>query len=284
MDIGAIIINILREQDHGIKTGTAAMLAILEEMQQQVMTEIGRAAVESWDYYFLQRMLPAIERQVDNFRQKAQLEAAGLLKQHWGLGQSLVDAPIAAAQPGIYMGFHLGTASLDALRDFTVHKLADISNDAYARIRSELQLGIMAGKSPAEVAKAIGRDLESPSVFRSIAYRAEVVTRTEMGRVFSKATEMRLEQAALVIPGMEKEWIHAGHPMKPRPTHLAAHGQRVPVAEPFRIGAQQMMFPRDPAAPLDEVINCGCDHVPWNPSWGAATVASRIAPLAAVWD
>ena len=259
------------------------MLAILEELQAEVMVELGRAALGSWDYYYLQRMLPAIERQVANFRQKTQLEAAGLLKQHWGLGQSLVDAPVAAATPGIYMGFHLGTASLDALRDFTAHKLADISQEAYGRIRSEIQLGVLAGKAPAEVAKAIGRDLESPSIFRSIAYRAEVVTRTEMGRVFSNATQLRLDQAALVVPGMEKEWIHAGHPMQPRPTHLAAHGQRVPVDEPFQIGVQQMMYPRDPAAPLSEVINCGCDHVPWNPNWGAETVAVRKAPLA-FWD
>ena len=85
--------------------------------------------------------------------------------------------------------------------------------------------------------------------------------------VYSQATQIRLMQAAENVEGMEKEWIHAGHPKKARPSHLAADGQHVPANEPFIIGGIKMQFPHDPAAPLNETIGCGCDHAPWHAGW-----------------
>ena len=66
-----------------------------------------------------------------------------------------------------------------------------------------------------------------------------------------------MEEAAKSVDGLEKMWRHAGHPRSPRITHLAADGRHVPVDEPFDIGGVAMMYPRDPAAPSEEVINCG---------------------------
>jgi hypothetical protein len=126
---------------------------------------------------------------------------------------------------------------------------------------------MMGGKTPQEVAAAIGKNLNDPSIFTSIAARAETITKTEMGRVFSTAAQKRMEEASRHVAGLEKQWIHAGHPKHARPGHEAAHGQHVPVGEPFNVGGTKMMYPRDPAAPLDEVINCGCDHVPYHARW-----------------
>jgi hypothetical protein len=137
------------------------------------------------------------------------------------------------------------------------HKIEGLSDSAWDKIRGELTLGIMGGKTPQEVAKAIGMNLEDPSIFTSIAARAEVITKMEIGRTFSTAAEKRMEDADKYVDGLEKQWRHVGHPMKPRLTHLAADGQHVLVNEPFDIGGVEMMYPRDPAAPLDETINCG---------------------------
>ena len=247
--------NIIREKDAGIKSGTQAMLDILKELQKQVLDEIGRAALGSWDVYYLKKLLDSIEQQIAQFSERAKAEASGLLDDAWDKGIGLVDLPLGAA--GIYTGFHISTSSLDALKDFTFHKLDGLSNAAMDRIKSELTMGILGGKTPAEVAAAIGKNLTDPSIFASIADRAEVITKTEMGRVFSQATQMRMEQTSQYVDGLEKQWVHAGHPKKPRPAHVAASGQHVPVDQTFNIGGVQMMYPRAPGAPLDEVINCG---------------------------
>ena len=246
---------IIREKDLMLKTGTQAMLDILKELQKQVMTELGQAALGSWNAYQLKQLLNSIEFQIANFTQKARAEASGLIKEAWGKGTSLIDDPLAVN--GIYTGFAISTSVLDTLSDFVFHKIKNLSDDAWVKIRGELTLGMLGGKTPQEVAKAIGKNLTDPSIFSSIAQRAEVITKTEMGRAFSTAAQTRMEQAAQHVDGLEKQWLHAGHPKKPRTAHMAAHGQHVPVNEPFNIGGMKMMYPRDPAAPLEEVINCG---------------------------
>ncbi len=266
----------IKEKDTGIWTGTEAMLAIIEDLRKQVIGRLGEAAVGSWDQYQLRRMLDSIEYQVSNFSEKAKAEADGLLDKSWGFGENLVDAPLKVT--GLYYGYHISTSSLDALKDFTFHKINELSNVAWNKLKGELTLGMMGGKSPQEVASAIGKSLRRPSIFGSIAERAEVITQTEMGRVFSTAAQMRMKQAAQYVPDLQKVWIHAGHPKKARPSHLAAHGQHVPVNEPFNIGGVEMMHPRDPRAPIGEVIRCGCDHVTWTPRWGDSPTAGFKLP------
>ena len=276
MTIEAEIARILKDKDKMIKSGTKTMLEILEELRKQIMTDLGKAAlrvvspsgpeaITEWDAYHLKQMLSSIETQIANFSAKAQTEASGLLEESWGVGRNLVDVPLA--QAGIYTGFGLSTSVLDTLKDFTFHKIDGLSQAAWDKIRSELTLGVMGGKTPQEVARAIGMNLKDPSIFTSIAARAEVITKTEMGRVFSTAAELRMEEAADHVDGLEKQWRHVGHPRVPRASHLAADGQHVFVDEAFNIGGVEMMYPRDPAAPIDEVINCGCDHVPYHARW-----------------
>lgn len=261
---------VIAEKDRAIKTGTEAMRDILKELHSQVTAELGKAALGSWDAYSLRKYLDSIEGQVSAYESRAKREAESLLDTTWKLGQELVTAPMiagAVAAGAIEAGgFHLSTSVLDVMKDFTFHKIDGVSNAVWDQIKGELTLGILGGKTPQEVAAAIGKNIDKGR-FASIAQRAETITKTEMGRVFSQATQLRMETAGAHVPGLEKEWRHVGHPVKPRITHLAADGQHVPWDEPFKIGGGLMAFPRDPAAPIEETINCGCDHVPYHAKW-----------------
>jgi len=247
------------------------MRDILKNLQKQVRAELGKAALGLWDAYALRQILDSLESQVANYEGLAKTEAEGFLDKSWSLGVSLVDAPLlAAAMGGIYSGFHLSTSSLEALQGYSNNYLESVFGDAWHRVKGEMTLGVLGNKTPQEVATAIGRNLDGPGIFKSIALRAETITKTEMGRVFSQAAQLRMEQAAEYVPGLEKKWRHVGHPMRPRISHQAADGQHVPVTKPFKIGGRLMMFPRDPGAPIEETIHCGCDHVPWHANWDKA--------------
>lgn len=246
---------IIKEKDKKILSGVQSMRNLLEELHKQVAAELGRAALGSWDAYSLRKHLDAIEYQVSAFTATAKTGEGELLTEAWNIGKSLVDAPLAAGS--IQMGgFHLATSVLDTLKDFTFHKIDGVSAAAWDQIRGEMTLGVLGSKTPQEVAAAIGKNIDAGR-FASISLRAETITKTEMGRVFSNAAQLRMEQAAGHVEGLEKQWDHAGHPMKPRLTHVLAHGKHVPVNEPFDIGGVPMMFPRDPAAPIGETISCG---------------------------
>ncbi len=267
--VDATIKRIIREKDAAIKTGTEAMRDILKNLHGQVMAELGKAALGSWDAYSLRQYLDSIEGQMANYQSLAKAEAGALLAKSWAAGQSLVtETMIAGAVPvaAIYSGFYISSSVLDVMKGFTFHKFEGLSAAAWDQVKGELTLGIMGGKTPQEVAAAIGKNIDAGK-FASIAQRAEVITKTEMGRVFSQASQLRMEQAAEYVPGLEKEWRHVGHPAKPRLTHLGVSGQHVPVKEPFNVGGVLMMFPRDPSAPIEETINCGCDHVAYHANW-----------------
>lgn len=263
------ILRIIREKDAKIRSGTEAVTALLEELQRQVRVDLGQAALGGWDAYMLREMLDALEQQVADYSTRAKGDMSARLDESWQNGVDLVEAPLRVAGQ-MWAGFGISTSSLDVLKEFAYHKVEGLYGDAWDRIRSELTLGVLGGKTPEEVATAIGRNLTEPSIFKSIGARAEAITRTEMGRVFSMAAQERMREAAQYVEGLEKMWLHAGHPRVPRLAHLALDGVHIPVEEPFLVGNIAMMFPRDPAAPASEVINCGCAHVPYHEAWEMA--------------
>jgi hypothetical protein len=63
-----------------------------------------------------------------------------------------------------------------------------------------------------------------------------------------------------------KKWLHSQSPLikEPRPTHLAADGQIVPIDEPFDVGGVQFMRPADDSlgAGPEDIINCHCVAIP----------------------
>jgi hypothetical protein len=263
--VSAEIKRVLKAKDRGIASGTDAMLAVLKDLHGQVAGELGKAALGTWDAYHLRRTLDAIEFAIAEYTAKSKTEISGLLDQAWAAGKELVDAPLAAAGE-VYINYHLSTATLDILKEYSNDYLQNMFQDAWYQVKGEINLGILGSKTPQDIAKAIGRSIDGGR-FKKIARRAETITKTEMGTVFSQAAQLRMEQAAEYVEGLEKKWRHAGHPHEARPTHLAADGQHVPVNQPFFVGGIKMMFPRDPAAPLSQILNCGCDHVPYHADW-----------------
>lgn len=59
------------------------------------------------------------------------------------------------------------------------------------------------------------------------------------------------------VPIEHKVWYTALDE-RVRPTHQAAHGQTVPIDQPFAVGIGSLMYPGDPGGPPEEVWNCRC--------------------------
>ena len=255
--------------------GQAMIAGLLEELRRQIVDELLAVPEGSYAAYGLKQKLASIEQHIGRFSGQAGSALAGLVRGAWDDGEDLVLGVGRAV--GLYTAFgHVSTALLETLQEFAVHKIADVGASAFAQVRAEITLGVLGQKTPWEVAQAIAGEIkDSPiptiagrPVFKSVAERAEVITGVEMGRAFSQASQLAMEQAAKNVPGLKKQWWHAGHPKQPRVSHLALHGQIKPVDKPFMVGTLTMMFPRDPKAPASEVIRCGCEVVPWHEAFG----------------
>ena len=183
-------------------------------------------------------------------------------------GIDTVDAPLNAALSLDDPDFRIAallpqvdTAQLIAMRSFLTHKMADVSVTLANRINAELGLTIIGTRSTGETTARVAALLKTGG--RS---RALTLIRTELGRAYSLAGQQRMEQAGEVLPGLKKQWRRSGK-LRARLAHDAIDGQLRDPDKPFSVAGASLLFPRDPAGPAAETVNCGCQSLPWMQSW-----------------
>lgn len=269
--VTAEIERLLKAKDRQLAGGAETMRGMLAEIKTQVVDELSRVRGGSYTALHLKSNLASIERYLQGFATAGSSEMNRILDAAWESGADLVPAALRAGGIGVAFG-HIPGPLLVTLKEFSYHKIGGVAGDAFTKIRGELSLGILGQKTPDQVIDAIAGTLTSKGVFDSIEERAMVIAKTEMGRAYSTATQEGMGQASASVPELQKQWWHAGHPARPRRSHLALHGQIRPVNEHFVTGTLSIDYPRAPSAPASEVIRCGCDHVPYHPAWGKETL------------
>lgn len=263
-----ILTEILTAQGRRTLDGQTAVRRILEAVRKQIIGEIAGAPAESFTGYRQQQMLTSIERLLYESEASMRVEVARGLSDSFEAGRTMLPRMAAVGSNVTLTTFGISSGILEQIKEFSWGRINAITNDAQAKIRAEITLGLLGQQSPQQVASAIAGTLERPGVFKGISERAEVITKTEMGRAFSMSAQKSFEDATDTLPGLQKMWLHAGHPKSPRISHLNLSGSIKPVDEPFLAGSVIMRYPRDPKAPVSEIINCGCMHVPYMEGWG----------------
>lgn len=96
----------------------------------------------------------------------------------------------------------------------------------------------------------------------TLATRATTIARTESVRMLSQAQQQAIRQtmatANVSRDDIEQTW-NAVDDARTRFTHRILDGQVRRLGEPFRsVSGALLMYPGDPSAPAEEVINCRC--------------------------
>ena len=249
--------------------GQAAITAALQGYADKTLILIGRlrsdllqrlAGVEGFEATRLGELLAAVDAGVERFRQ----DYGTLLEQGKEaltiLGGEVVTDAVMQSGVDILVP-DLTTTLLQALPNVTAELVQRVSSNLQQELAREIQLGVLGVKAPFEVIQAIDRILDAQGA-KGYAARAETITRTEIGRAQSEATQAHLENAGRQGVPVKKQWLHSGN-RNPRSAHVAASGQIRPVNEPFLINGVQLRYPRDAAAPPGETVNCRCVAVPY---------------------
>lgn len=166
--------------------------------------------------------------------------AAGLAREEIRTAVTAAVDPLAIPEPQ------------DLLAEIYLHSrrrfLLDIGDDTWDLVRDQLLQGLQANEGiPAmrDRVRAVSGMSEA---------RAERVARTE---VVGATNAGAYEQMIATGFEMTKTWL-ATNDERTRPSHADADGQTVGLKEKFEVGGVLMDRPHDPAAPLDEIIQCRC--------------------------
>lgn len=257
---------IVREQT-GHMRGTRDELArLLTEAQRAIAAQLASQSTE-YERWSLPQLSAEVRRALNEFGETGAARSSSAIGRAWELGEDLVEAPIEAA--GVRVAGvlpRLDTRQLQAMRAFMVDRIKDIGTEAANKITAELGLVVIGARSPSDAIRAVQGILGGAS-----RERATTIVRTELGRAFSFAAQERMETAAEKLPGLKKQWRRSGK-LHPRLHHDLADGQVVDVDQPFVLkplgrAPVELMYPRDPAAPASETINCGCLSIPFMERW-----------------
>lgn len=251
----------LRAQSRLI-TGTQKEIARYLVDANKEIADILQGQPSDYQRWVLPQIRAEIARVAGELDSRAATLIANSMDDAWTLGQSLIDAPLLASGNsilGIAPKIHLD--QLNAMREFTTDKIAEVTIDAMNKINGQLGLSVI-GAQP--VGDTVGN---VQAILGSSRNRAITIVRTEIGTAYSAASQARLEQAAEVVPGLQKLWLSSGK-LHPRLSHLGAHGQIVDHDEPFIVDGIEIMYPREASLPPEERINCGCTSIPYKEDWG----------------
>lgn len=119
------------------------------------------------------------------------------------------------------------------------------------RLVSEMAQATAKGESQPDIVKRIR------AVTGQSQYQVQRVAQTERVRVQSQARADVATEAQKMGLKMVKTW--SARMVNTRETHAALDGVKVPQDQPFvTIDGNELMYPGDPSAPAEEVINCHC--------------------------
>ena len=247
----------LRQIDQ-LKAGqTKEFVSLVNKMREQVVLAIA----ESGEVSALSS--PQIKQRIGEIAKSFDEKFQNLLTDNerkvFVKSLQVVDKTVTAG--GLSVGVpYLSEQKLEVLKTYNAELITGITNEARKRVAQEIDLAVLGQKSASDVIEAIGRNLKDPSVFGTIAKRAEIIHRTEVNRIQEISTADRMKQVATQIPDLSKQWIHSNVGI-PRAGHLALNGMVVKATEKFTLlGGDGKIYminaPLDPLLPVEEVANC----------------------------
>lgn len=263
----------LRERAALILATDQDVIRLLQAAKARITEQLA-AQPSEFAQWQLPQLLAQIQALLDGATNTGAARVDAGVRSAWQQGEDFVDKPLAAGGFNIEAQLPLLDATVLAnLRTFTVGRIKDIGTEAVRSISASLGLVTLGAKTPFEAIKDIQATLGQDAT-----RRATTIVRTELGRAFAMASQQRMEQSAAKVPGIKKQWRRSGK-IHSRWNHDVADGQIRDVGKPFELpslhGPVAMMHPHDPAAPVEEVINCGCISLPFMAEWQVATPGAK---------
>lgn len=256
---------ILRDIERQDQEAIRRVIQLLHEARIKVAENLNTA--KGWNAYHWAISGILIERRLRDFESRCHPELPTQQWEPYEWDAFLTEESLHRLERSLQF-VDLSPYQLMVVQAYSAHPIQGLVGDTLSKVNTTLTLAILGEKSPVEVMQEITKILreKGTKALGGISYRAETITRTELSRIMNIATFAQQKEAAKAIPGLMKEW-RAVLDDRTRDAHRAANMQRVPIAEPFVVGGEELMYPLDPAGSPENTLNCRCTSVSYHPNW-----------------
>jgi hypothetical protein len=246
----------------GEDAAVRAQLRILRATRRDILAALVDAG--AFDRWRLTQLLAVIDREIARGVLLAQAAAVGPVQAGGTLGLDLLRVMLGpSGAAGI-----VGTSHqlIDAVIEVTRDQVRDVWRELGSGLKSTIRRAALGVQDPLSAMRALARTIRDPKTFGRALWRAEAIVRTEVGRAYQIAGQGELERAAEAGVKVRKYWLTA-EDERVREEHQAAGdeyglGDAIPWDEPFVVGGESLMFPKDPNGSAGNTINCRCASVP----------------------
>lgn len=252
---------IIRQIEQHEEQAVRIAVDALDRARRDIIARIAEGGTE-FNIGVLRQIEGAVGSRIDQLEAELTAEIGRSLTRAFDLAVELNDVPLKAiAQPLASVNREV----VQVMAQYSASLVKGVSNALRGQINNALRLAALGGLSANDAIERIGRKLTDAGPFRGVSARAEAIVRTEVLRIQSIASQARMKESreAAKRAGyrMMKEW-QASRDRWVRAGHSAANGQRREIDEPFEVGGELLMYPRDPAGSADNTIRCRCMSKP----------------------
>ena len=263
----------------------AAIEKLLEQANVEVLGKLATLDPGSYSSAQLNNLKRDIARAMEVFRVKATQTVNDMQASAYTMAANDISIAVGAwlGTTASYAALNLNT--LRIAQAYTADLVSGLSAEATTKLNAVLQRAFLGGQTLPEIIAQVGKAISGDKfsgIFDEIGDRAFKVATNEIMRVHSIAGQARMKDLATRNSKIKKQWVHLPAARVPRITHLLADGQIVGVDEPFTVGIEQLMFPRDPNGSASNTINCHCISIPYIDDEDLYATAEDRATLEAV--
>jgi len=258
-----------RELDSLMEDANRAMLALLDDFRKSVLLALIQAQ-EPFSATYRQLL-----REVDALLAQTQAQMTRTMAEHLEVAANAGD-DAALDEVRSFIGSvnsYVGVSEVlvRTSAEYVADLITAITNEARATITREVRLAALGGMTTTELIDRIGKTLDSPGVFKTLAARAEAIARTEVARIRNTAHFEQAKELSDKYEGVRKVWEHSGSSpgfsghqrRQSRPNHIRTwqrtSEEPIPVADDFNLGSGiTARYPHDPLLPASETVHCRC--------------------------
>ena len=238
-----------------------AVFSQLEQAAREVKAALVGVDPSSLAASRLQAMKAEIQRIMQSFAQNASSEVGKIEQRMYTDAARSVDATVAAGYGYVPVQPVIDTRTIAIAQGYTADLITGLSHETATQINGALQRAVLGQNTLTQLVAQIGGALEGGTfsgVFGPAGDRSMSIATNEVMRVHSVASFTRIVDLGKRHDGLGKEWLHIPAARVPRVAHVLASGQVRAPNEPFLVGGEELMYPRDPSGSAANTIYCHC--------------------------